>query len=81
MPYIVEVERNYKPFMKCIETVVVPRGSVGYTLYGYHIELAKRVEKQYNIKCEFIKVDGTLVWNTLEFKSEQDYLLWLMKYS
>lgn len=81
MPYIVEVEKNYEPFKRCLETVVVPRGSVGYTLYGYYIELAKRVEERYNVKCNLVKMNGSFVWETLEFNSEQDYLLWIMKYS
>ena len=81
MSYIVEVEKNYEPFKKCIMTLSVQRSRVFHNPTDYYLELANKVEQKYNIKCHLIKVDGTLVWETLEFKSEQDYLVWIMKYA
>ena len=81
MSYIVEVERNYKAFHNCLQTLIVPRNQIFHRPQEFYMELKRLIEEKYNIECHLIQVDGALVWNTLEFKSEQDYLIWLMKYS
>ena len=80
MTYIVKVEKNYEPLTKCLQTLTIPR-SPRHTLLGLHLEFAKKVKEVYNIKCNLVETEGTLVWETLEFESEQVYLIWLMKYS
>jgi hypothetical protein len=78
--YTVEVEKNYEPFKNCIMTLSIQRSRIFHNAPDYYLELANKVEKKYNIKCHFTKVDGALVWQYLEFPSEQDYMLWLLKF-
>lgn len=80
MSYTVEVEKNYEPFKKCLMNLMVSRGQI-HSLPGYYLELARVIEEQFNIKCNLINVDGALVWETLEFENEQEYLIWLLKYA
>ena len=80
MTYIVQVEKNYKPFQNCISTIIVDRSCK--SPYDYYKELAKGLEKKYKIKSHFGNVNRyeTMVWEFLEFESEKDYLVWLIKW-
>ena len=82
MSYVVEVERNYETLQNCLKTLLVSRSLIFHNAQDAHLELARKMEEKYNIKAHLTKYDrGAWVWETLEFKSEQDYLLWIMKYS
>ena len=80
MTYIVEVEKNYEPFKNCIMTLAIQRSRIYHNAADYYLELANKVEEKYNIKCHLTKIDSTLIWKYLEFKDEQDYLVWLLKF-
>lgn len=80
MSYVVQVEKNYKPFQNCLATIVIDRSCK--TPYHYYKELARKLERKYNIKSHFGDRNRyeTMVWEFLEFESENEYLLWLLKF-
>lgn len=80
MTYIVEVEKNYKIFQNCLIPLTIQRSRIYHNPTDYYLELARKIEEKYNIKCHLTKMDNTLVWQYLEFESEQDYLVWVLKF-
>lgn len=82
MSYVVEVERNYETLQNCLKTLLVSRSRIFHNAQDVHLELARKMEEKFNIKSYLVRYDGKAwIWKTLEFESEQHYLIWIMKYS
>ena len=84
MTYIVEVEKNYDAFQRCMKSVQIPRWDHIKTPMEYYQELANFIGNYYNFKCHLYKSnltrDKMIVFDELEFPSEQEYVLWLLKF-
>ena len=84
MTYIVKVEKNYDAFRNCMRSVDLPMWNHIKTPHEYYMELANFIGNHYNFKCHLCKEgytrDKLIAFDELEFPSEQDYLLWLLKF-
>lgn len=84
MTYRVKVEKNYDAFMKCMRAANPPRWDHAKTPHEYYQELANFIGNRHNFKCHLCRDsytrDKLIAFDELEFPSEQDYLLWLLKF-
>ncbi len=84
MSYRVKVEKNYEAFQKCMRSVDLPKWNHIKYPQEYYQELANFIGNEYNFKCHLYKSnltrDKMIAFDELEFPSEQDYLLWLLKF-
>ena len=83
MSYVVLVERNYETLKNCISSTndeVPLRPHHIKTPADHYMEIAKRLERRYDLKVHFRQESGALVWDSLEFHNEQAYLLWTLKF-
>ena len=84
MTYIVKVENNYEAFQKCVSSLPLSRLLHVRTPVEHYQEIARFIEKKYKVKCHLYKSnltrDKMVAFDELEFPSEQDYLLWLLKF-
>ena len=84
MTYIVKVEKNYDAFMNCMRATKPPKWDYVKTPQEYYQELANFIGNKHNFKCSLhknnITRDKIVAFDELEFASEQDYMLWLLKF-
>ena len=84
MSYFVKVEKNYEAFQNCMRSVNLPRWNHIRNPEEYYQELANFIGNYYNFKCHLYKSnltrDKMIVFDELEFPSEQEYVLWLLKF-
>jgi hypothetical protein len=82
MTYSVEVEHYDSQLGKCLNYLRLngkePQPSI--VGLGYYDKLISQMEQEMNIKVHWLDGEAR-VWYKLEFKNENDFLVWLMRFS
>ena len=75
---IVEISKNHRAFHKAHNEVIEYLGGTAVILKNHHFLIMKQGWKE----LHNVNVLGTVAsWKYLEFASEEEYLMWVLKYS